>query len=49
MVYDNSEHKKAKDVNRNAVVTSSHKEHKDVKKKNIWGIRWIEFKIKIIE
>ena len=33
MVYDNSEHKKAKDVNRNAVVTSSHKEHKDVKKK----------------
>ena len=33
MVDDNSEHKKAKDVNRNVVVTNSHKEYKDVKQK----------------
>ena len=30
MVNDNNEHKKAKDVNRNAVVTISYNEYKDV-------------------
>ena len=29
LVYDNSEHKKVKGVNKNVVVTISHSEHKD--------------------
>ena len=36
LVDDNSEHKKAKGVNRNVVATISHNEYKDVLKNNIF-------------
>ena len=40
LVTDNSEHEKAKGVNRNIVATISHNEYKDVLlTKNIWDIR----------
>ena len=44
----------SKGVNKNFVATRSHNEYKDVllnKRfwRNVWGIRWIESKVKIIE
>ena len=49
MVEDNSEHKKAKGVNRNIVATKSHNEYKDILL-NKKCLRYsIEFKVKIIK
>ena len=46
LIDDISEHKKAKGVNRNVVVTILHGE---CWIRNVWDIWWIEFKVKIIE
>ena len=46
LVNDNSEHKKAKDMNRNVAAAINHIEYKDG---FFWDIWWIEFKVKIIK
>ena len=49
LVNDQSEHKKAKGVNRKVLGTISHNKYKDVLlKENVWGIWLIGFKVKII-
>ena len=50
LVDENSEHKKAKSVNKYVVAVISHYEYKDVCWiKNVWNFRYIGFKVKIIE
>ena len=49
LVDDNSEHKKAKDMNRNVVATVSHNEYKDVLLNNKCIRHAIEFKVRTIE
>ena len=49
-VNDNSEHKKAKDVNRNVIAAISHNEYKNVLlNKKCLRIQWKGFKLKIIK
>ena len=43
-----SEHKKAKDVNKNVILTISHNEYKDDLLNQKWDIRRTEPKVKII-
>ena len=51
LVDDNSEHEKAKGINRNVVAKKNkHNEYKDVlKQKKVYSIRLIESKVKTIE
>ena len=50
LVDDSIEHKKAKGMNKNAVAKISDTEYKHVCWiKNVWGIWWIEPKLKIIK
>lgn len=50
LVDDSCEHKKAKGMNKNVVAKISDTEYKHVCWiKNVWGIWWIEPKLKIIK
>ena len=47
---DDSEYKKAKGVNKNILEKISNTEYEDILFiKSVWGIIWIEWKVKIIE
>ena len=45
LVNDNSEHKKAKDVNKNVVATTSHNEYKDF----LWNKKYLRLSVNRIQ
>ena len=45
LVNDNSEHKKAKDVNKNVVATISHNEYKDF----LWNRKYLRLSVNSIQ